>query len=73
MRQGVDRFSAPSRFEPRLIEREMERAVSLARANRSMDAILAFHTVLLLSPQSALAHYNLGVLYEERGQTLGRP
>jgi Flp pilus assembly protein TadD len=56
-------------LEPRLIEREMERAVSLARANRSMDAILAFHTVLLLSPQSALAHYNLGVLYEERGQT----
>jgi Flp pilus assembly protein TadD len=55
-------------LDPGLVEREIERAVSLARLGRSTDAILAFHNALLLDPRSAFVHYNLGVLYEQRGQ-----
>jgi len=58
-------------LQPSLIQHEMQRAVSLAQMNRSMEAILAFHQVLLLDPRSALAHYNLGVLYERRGEAAG--
>jgi tetratricopeptide (TPR) repeat protein len=64
-RRQVERAVA---LAPELIQREVDRAVSLAQADRSGDAILAFHTVLLLDPRSSLAHYNLGVLYEQRGQ-----
>ena len=52
---------------PDLVERQMTRAISYARAGRDTDAILAFHNVLAMDPRSAQAHYNLGVLYEERG------
>jgi tetratricopeptide (TPR) repeat protein len=52
-----------------IIRIEMERAISYARQQRSSEAILAFHRVLAMDPGSSQAHYNLGVLYEERGQT----
>lgn len=53
---------------PHLVQRTMRRAVSNAQQGRSADAILAFHNVLVMDPRSAEAHYNLGVLYEERRQ-----
>jgi tetratricopeptide (TPR) repeat protein len=54
---------------PELVDRKMRQAVSYAQAGRSTDAMLAFHNVLVMDPRSARAHYNLGVLHEERGET----
>ena len=65
-RRYVDRGVALNRD---LIRIEMDRAISYAQQQRAIEAILAFHRVLAMDPNSAEAHYNLGVLYEEQGQT----
>lgn len=51
-----------------IVRRETARAIDLAGQRRATEAILAFHRVLAMDPNSAEAHYNLGVLYEEQGQ-----
>jgi tetratricopeptide (TPR) repeat protein len=54
-------------LKPDLDDELIRRGILHARAGRLMEAVLSFQAVLIFAPGSAVAHYNLGWVYEKLG------
>ena len=67
--EAKEHFQIAAKLDPNLVENMINNNILLASKGLVDKAILGFHTVLILKPDSAVVHYNLGLAYESKGWT----
>lgn len=66
--EGAAEMREAAAMQPGLVDRQLANAAAYLSKGLQKKAILALHTVLVLDPKHAPAHYNLGLVYESQGQ-----
>jgi len=65
--EGTKHLQIARKLDPTIHDRMIEAGVAYSNKGLQKEAIFAFNKALLFDPDSAVAHYNLGLAYHEKG------